>query len=130
MGDTLMVKKSELEKDFLEAWEEHGPTGYELVNELKFCDGRRWKFDFAVPTHMIAIELEGLNGRHQSNAGFIKDCEKYNTATSMGWRVLRFTRSDLRRPEEMMGVIEATLSFVEDDAWGGLPKKPKTEPAG
>jgi len=39
-----------------------------------------------------AIELEGGVGnksRHTATAGYIKDCEKYNTATALGWRVFR-----------------------------------------
>lgn len=45
---------------------------------------------------MIAIEVEGgafTRGRHTRGAGFIGDMEKYNAATSMGWRVFRVTPS-------------------------------------
>ena len=67
------------------------------VRELEFAKepfGRKWRFDFAWPDYMIAVELEGgiwKRGRHQRPLGFISDTEKYNAAARLGWRVLRFT---------------------------------------
>ena len=55
---------------------------------------RDWRFDFAWPAHMLAVEVEGgtwVQGRHSRGAGYRSDCEKYNAATAMGWRVYRFT---------------------------------------
>jgi hypothetical protein len=43
---------------------------------------------------MVGVEIEGgewIYGRHNRPEGFMKDCEKYNTAAIMGWKVLRFT---------------------------------------
>jgi very-short-patch-repair endonuclease len=64
------------------------------VRELKFCDDRRWRFDFAYPDRKLAVEIEGgtgrVRGRHVRPAGFRSDCEKYNAAAMLGWRVLRF----------------------------------------
>jgi len=54
--------------------------------------GRNWRFDFAWPDLMIAVEAEGgvwSHGRHTRGAGFVADCEKYNAAAVLGWRVLR-----------------------------------------
>lgn len=65
--------------------------GIEL--EYKFHPTRRFKFDFAIPEKKIAIEYEGISGksRHTSITGYTRDCEKYNIATGMGWRVFRYT---------------------------------------
>lgn len=66
----------------------------EPEREYRFHDVRRWRFDFAYPEHKIGIECEGgtwAKGRHSRGSGFRKDCEKYNTASMMGWTVLRFT---------------------------------------
>lgn len=41
---------------------------------------------------MIALEVEGgtwIGGRHINPIGFERDCEKYNEATRMGWKVFR-----------------------------------------
>lgn len=70
----------------------------ECVKEHKFHPKRRWRFDYAIPEHKIALEVEGgvwTGGRHIRAQGFLGDMEKYNTATLMGWRVFRTTPDDL-----------------------------------
>ena len=82
--------------------------------EFIFHPTRKWRFDFVIsdfddqhkldvcmermPGHLvkkaIAVEIEGgtwSRGRHTRGSGFAKDCEKYNTAAALGWRVFRFT---------------------------------------
>lgn len=74
--------------------------GVECVKEYKFYPERRWRFDFAIPEHKIALEVEGgvwTQGRHTRPQGFLGDIEKYNTATLMGWRVFRTTPTNLYR---------------------------------
>ena len=74
--------------------------GVECVKEYKFYPERRWRFDYAIPEHKIALEVEGgvwTQGRHTRPQGFLGDIEKYNTATLMGWRVFRTTPTDLYR---------------------------------
>ena len=64
--------------------------------EYKFCGWRKWRFDFAWPDQKVAAECEGghwSGGRHTRGSGFEKDCEKYNVAQNLGWRVFRFTKS-------------------------------------
>lgn len=73
---------------------------FELTPEYKFHPIRKWRFDYAITHKKIAIEIEGgeyIQGRHMRPAGYAADCEKYNTATIMGWRVLRYTRGQLRK---------------------------------
>jgi len=69
-----------------------------FVREYKFTKHRRWKFDFACPALMIAIEIEGgvwSKGRHTRPTGFIQDMEKYNYAAWMGWKVLRYSTEQI-----------------------------------
>jgi len=66
------------------------------VREHRFHPVRKWCFDVAYPKHLIALEYEGIfsgNGksRHTTLTGYTKDCEKYNMAVNMGWRVYRIT---------------------------------------
>ena len=68
--------------------------GMEFEREYRFHPVRMWRFDYASIEKKIAIEVEGgvyIQGRHTRPQGFLKDIEKYNTATAMGWRVFRCT---------------------------------------
>ena len=72
--------------------------------------GRRWRFDFAWPAEQVAAEVEGgiwSRGRHVRGTGFENDCEKYNAATLLGWRVFRFTRGMLEADEAIPTLREA-----------------------
>lgn len=67
--------------------------------ELKFHESRKWRFDFAWPLHMIAVEVQGgtwNGGAHGRGSGLAKDREKLNTAQVMGWAVLQFGPEDIR----------------------------------
>lgn len=81
------------------------------VREHSFHPTRRWRFDFAWPDLMLAVECEGgqyTQGRHQRPAGFAGDAQKYNEAQLLGWMVLRFT-GDMVRSGEAIGVIERAM---------------------
>jgi hypothetical protein len=70
------------------------PVSSGWVAEYKFDELRRWRFDVAAVDWKIALEVEGgafTAGRHTRGSGFIRDMEKYNRATVLGWRLLRFT---------------------------------------
>lgn len=61
--------------------------------------GRKFRADFAFVSDRILIEVEGgvfSGGRHTRGAGFTEDCVKYNTATVLGWRVLRVTPAQVK----------------------------------
>jgi hypothetical protein len=92
-----------------------------------FMPGRRWRFDFAWPAFMVALEVEGgaysrlvvvergyelkqgrrvalaagtrlrLGGRHHSAEGLDADAQKYNAAAVLGWMVIRATSSMVER---------------------------------
>jgi len=64
------------------------------VEELQFHHKRKFRFDWALPELMVAIEYEGLMSEksgHTTIGGYTKDCEKYNLAQICGWKVLRYT---------------------------------------
>ena len=66
--------------------------------EYRFLKKRRFRFDFAWPDRMMAVEVEGgvfSGGRHTRGMGYTRDLEKYNLATLHGWRVFRFTTQDV-----------------------------------
>lgn len=110
---------SPLEKKFSLLWV-HGVKGTgDLLVEHKFHPSRRWRFDFAHLPTKVAIEIEGgtgvyrtpdgkkFRGRHATVAGYQADCEKYNAATFLGWRVFRLTGKMLNAPE-----LEKIKAFI------------------
>lgn len=81
--------------------------------EYRFAPGRRFRFDYAWPDYMAAVEIEGgtwSNGRHTRGAGYEADCIKYNIATLKGWRVLRFTSGMLGDPDAVAAQVAQLLA--------------------
>lgn len=102
-----------------------GPQEHELLmgiylKELKqnysreyhFHATRNWRFDFALPDCMLAIELEGgihpfyqnrkdgsrhlvRGGGHTTGPAYQDNLDKYNQATVLGWALLRFSVNDV-----------------------------------
>lgn len=69
---------------------------YELTpeREFHFMDGRKWRADFAFVDEKILVEIEGgvfTRGGHTRGAAYTKNCQKYNHAALLGYRILRFT---------------------------------------
>lgn len=68
--------------------------GVKYLTEYQFMEARKYRFDVAIPEHLIGIEYEGLmsaKSRHTTIQGFSGDCTKYNLAVINGWRVLRYS---------------------------------------
>lgn len=67
--------------------------------EFRFHPVRKWRFDFLIDKN-IAVEIEGgiwNYGRHNRGSGFIADAEKYNEATILGFKLLRYHNSSLKQ---------------------------------
>jgi very-short-patch-repair endonuclease len=115
-----MREPSSLERAFLTRWKQLAPPNLPLpLSEYRFDRVRRWKFDFCFTEHKLAVELEGIGSgksRHTSFVGYAKDCEKYNTATLAGWRILRFTGQMLE--DDPQGCIDTVV-------WALTGKKPE-----
>ena len=75
---------------------------YGFTEEYRFDKARRFKFDWANKEKMIAIEYEGLMSEksgHTTVKGYTSNCDKYNLATILGWRVLRYTALNFKQLE-------------------------------
>ena len=73
-----------------------GICGY--VIEHTFHPKRKWRFDYAFLNEKVAVEVDGgqwkaFGGRHSRDA----DRHKINSATVLGWRVLRFSPEMLKK---------------------------------
>lgn len=68
-----------------------------LHTEFRFDKVRKFRFDWALfsPYDKVAIEFEGgiflKKSGHNTATHYTKDTEKYNLATVLGWKVLRYT---------------------------------------
>lgn len=75
----------------------------DYIEELQFHDVRKFRFDWALPDLKIAIEYEGVfskKSRHTTVSGYTNDCEKYNLAQILGWKVLRYTAKNYKNLEK------------------------------
>ena len=101
---------SDLERSFAFYWRLLAPDAPEPEREYRFHPVRRWRFDFAWEASKVAVECEGgvwVRGRHVRGSGFRKDCEKYNAATALGWRVFRVTPGMLDEdPEAFVSKVQ------------------------
>ncbi len=78
------------------------------VREHKFHPSRRWRFDFAFPDRMCAVEIEGgvwTGGRHTRGSGFVADMQKYNAAAELGWFVFRFDGGAVKRGDAIKFMV-------------------------
>lgn len=69
-----------------------------VEREFQFAPPRRWRADFCVLDRKLLIEVEGgtwTNGRHNRGSGMEADCVKYATAVLLGYKLLRFTTSQV-----------------------------------
>ncbi|MFL9590449.1 hypothetical protein ACKC5O_00515 [Aeromonas schubertii] len=69
------------------------------ATELVFHPKRRWRLDYAWPTHMIALEVHGgihSGGRHTRGRGFVEDRAKMNEAQLAGWTVIEVTPEHIK----------------------------------
>ena len=68
--------------------------------EYQFTAPSSWRFDFALTTIKVAIEIDGgtwVNGRHNTGSGSAGYREKFNEAARLGWRILNFTPQEILR---------------------------------
>lgn len=97
---------------------------YEFIPEYRFDvpsngeKARRWRFDFACPYLKVAFEVEGgtwSGGRHVNPIGFEKDCEKYNKAIILGWKVFRLVPKQINEVylESLFTTDKSLFPYVE-----------------
>lgn len=94
-----------------------------MEDEYLFHPFRKWRFDRANVQKLIAIEIEGgtwIEGRHNRGAGFTEDCEKYNDALALGWRVIRVTHQMVKNGKAVQW-YQSLVKLMELTKNGELP---------
>lgn len=106
-------KRKNLRHAFETEWKRLG--GWPLTPEHKFHPSRKWPFDYAYIPKKVAIELEGgtwVGGRHVRGAGYSRDCQKYNAAALLGWRVFRLTTDMIR--DDPAGNLQPIIDLIKE----------------
>ena len=105
------------------------PYELEVLTECCLFPSRNWMADGIIyskktnsSTHVV-IEIEGLGGRHQSIGGFLGDMEKYNAATVLGYKLLRFTTADLLTDYPVKCILALLKPFVHLEEFSRMTVK-------
>ncbi|WP_131535519.1 PDDEXK family nuclease [Pedobacter nototheniae] len=86
----------------------------DIVTEHRFHPTRRWRFDYAILEHKIAIEKDGGiwlkgGGAHSRPQNILRDMEKLTQASVLGWTVIRRTPEQLNK-QETLDLIKQTIA--------------------
>ena len=68
--------------------------GLVYERQHRYVPGRRFRADFALPAYRLLIEVVGgvyTRQAHGSVTGVLKDIDRLNRGTILGWRMLRVT---------------------------------------
>lgn len=68
--------------------------GDKLELEWRGIPGRRYRYDYAIPSISLCIEYNGImseKSRHTSITGYSKDLEKINLSQLNGWTILQYS---------------------------------------
>lgn len=112
--DTLksVLHKSNTKEKFLLGTILRECYGNGLRVEYRFCPTRRFRADYFIPRLNLLVEYEGVFGgksRHTNVCGYSADCEKYNLATVLGYRVLRYTAKNYAQVQGDLDELEQYL---------------------
>ncbi len=74
--------------------------------------GRRFVIDYAWPERMLCLECEGgvwNRGKHGRGSGIIKDMEKNNALVRQGYKLLRYTPTQLTDGTALEDLIDLVI---------------------
>lgn len=92
LADHLRAEEIDHESEYRFGAIASGGIGKGLRERLKSTGLQDWRFDYCIPSLMIAIEVEGGawgKSRHTTGSGFAADLKKYDAAMRLGWTVYR-----------------------------------------
>ena len=103
------------------------PSIPDPAEEFKFHPKRRWRLDLCWPGQKLALEIEGgtyqSRGAHRGSiGGYLKDIEKYNALSILGYSLLRFTPQQMESCESYDFLREWFKN--NGRAGGGIEKTP------
>ncbi|MHB1630701.1 MAG: endonuclease domain-containing protein [Acidithiobacillus sp.] len=75
-----------------------------MLREYQPVKDRKFRIDFAFPLEKVAVEFDGYRYHGFSKKGFKQGLERQNILVAHGWRVLRYTLTDVR--DRLDSVVE------------------------
>lgn len=99
-------------------------VGIQVEREYFFHPSRKWRSDWIVKGTKVLVEFEGglfkkRAAGHSSVTGILRDLEKYNEATLLGFIVIRIAPNHVRSGEALQWVERAIvldqLGLTESD---------------
>lgn len=92
---------------------ERGVSNY-LKQNHQFTIHRKYELDFALPFLFIAFEIQGgtfIKGGHSSPRGILRDYEKFNHATALGWSVYLLSKQMVEDWHYLDSLVEEALKL-------------------
>lgn len=87
-----------------------------FVQQYRFHESRKWRFDFAWPAWSIACEIDGgtwkTKSGHTSGIGFENDRQKDDAALRLGWIVYRCTPAMVKSGQALETITQLLRSKV------------------
>lgn len=93
-------------------WREHGLGTEGLEREYRFHQTRRWRFDYAWPSFMLAVEIHGFGWGHQTMKQMSSNREKVREAIKLGWRVMEYTSRCLGSRQKVEDAVEEVKELL------------------
>lgn len=117
------MTESHLERLFRRQLEGQGIGGFQ--QEVEFHPERKWRWDFAWPDRMIAVEIQGGTEKHylgdQSHhstpQGYRNDLEKQREGQRLGWQVFAFTGLEVRNLSALRFLVGVMGEIEKNDNW-------------
>lgn len=112
-------RKAQLEQRFLESWRRMYPSLPKPTMQHQFHPRRKWRFDFAWPESLLAVEIQGgafIHGGHNRGVQQAKDYEKQREAVKLGWRCLPFNTKDMADSDACATFVAECLTHAKEVA--------------
>lgn len=94
---------------------------FKIFTEYKFCSDRKFKADYYIPINNrgILIEYNGLafnanESRHSNSLGIIRDMEKINLGTELGYVWLLYNWQSMNNPERVKEQILQSMKVYKN----------------
>jgi hypothetical protein len=84
--------------------------GIDAKREYFAIPGRRFRWDFALPSYGLLVEVQGAVwrlGAHTSGTGVTRDCEKISMAVALGWSQLSVTTAHVMSGQAIVWIKNA-----------------------